>query len=85
MGAALITASQMTFKYDEIPPEPQEEQKPQQIFTEEDRMQAQLAEQLNLPSLADTRVSDLPPAPKEQKVLLSVLFTFYFYKITYDP
>lgn len=68
MGAALITASQITFKYDEIPLESQEEQKPQQVFTEEDRMQAQLAEQLNLPSLADTRASDLPQVPREQKV-----------------
>lgn len=68
MGAALITATQITFKYDEYHAEPQEEEKPQQVYTEEDRMQAQLAEQLNLPSLADTRASDLTQAPKEQKV-----------------
>lgn len=74
MGAALITATQINFKYDELPSEPQEEQKPQQIFTEEDRKQAQLAEQLNLPSLADTRASDLPPVPKEQKVSCSTFF-----------
>lgn len=77
MGAALITATQMTFKYDEFFSEPQEEQKPQQpVLTEEDRMQAQLAEQLNLPSLADTKASDLPQVPKEQKVSNFLLLIF---------
>lgn len=68
MGAALITATQMTFKYDEPDPAPINEEKAVPVMTEEDRMQAQLAEQLQLPSLADTRASDIPVVPKEQKV-----------------
>ncbi|XP_072403120.1 major facilitator superfamily domain-containing protein 6 isoform X1 [Diabrotica undecimpunctata] len=66
MGAALISATQITFKYDESGSEPTMEPKSQSP-TEEDRMQAQLAEQLNLPSLVDTRAADAPPIPKEQK------------------
>ncbi|KAJ8911081.1 hypothetical protein NQ315_015253 [Exocentrus adspersus] len=66
MGAALISATQINFKYDEPAPGPVDEEKPQQMMTEEDKMQAQLAEQLNLPSLADTRASDIP-IPKEQE------------------
>lgn len=73
MGAALITATQITFKYENIHPQPSGDEKPQQIFTEEDRMQAQLAEQLNLPSLAETTASSLPTAAKEPKV--TSLFT----------
>lgn len=68
MGAALITATQITFKYDDTPPQPVSEEKPQQMLSEEDRMQAQLAEQLNLPSLADTSAASIPLATKEPKV-----------------
>lgn len=85
MGAALITASQITFKYDEVPQELQEEQKPQPVFTEEDRKQAQLAEQLNLPSLADTRASDLPQGPREHKVgILSNMSFHNLYNVILD-
>ncbi|CAG9854018.1 unnamed protein product [Phyllotreta striolata] len=66
MGAALISATQISFKYDEAFAESVVEQKTQSP-TEEDRMQAQLAEQLNLPSLADTRATAAPSVPKEQK------------------
>ncbi|XP_059622543.1 major facilitator superfamily domain-containing protein 6 [Phlebotomus argentipes] len=51
MGAALLTATQITFKYDyeePAPVEPQGEAKP----SYEDEMQNQLAAQLQLPSLA---------------------------------
>lgn len=50
MGAALLTATQITFRYDyEEQPEPEKvESKP----TYEDEMQNQLATQLQLPSLA---------------------------------
>ncbi|XP_023311134.1 major facilitator superfamily domain-containing protein 6-A [Anoplophora glabripennis] len=65
MGAALISATQISFKYDEPVAPPVDEEK-QQPMSQEDKMQAQLAEQLNLPSLADTRAADIP-APKEQK------------------
>lgn len=71
MGAALISATQISFKYDDPVPELVTEQKASP--TEEDRMQAQLAEQLNLPSLADTRASDVGTLPKEQKVSNKVL------------
>lgn len=70
MGAALICSTQITFKYDEeereIAPETEKAPPP---MTHEDQLQAQLAEQLHLPSLADTRASSLPP--KEDKVLIS--------------
>ncbi|KAI5747651.1 hypothetical protein M8J77_017023 [Diaphorina citri] len=57
MGAALITATQINFKYEEHP-EPDEMLKPVQTATKEDYMQRELAQQLNLPSLAP---HDLPP------------------------
>ncbi|XP_069686951.1 major facilitator superfamily domain-containing protein 6 isoform X2 [Periplaneta americana] len=64
MGAALITATQITFKYD-FPPEPdpstQEKQPP--VLTHEDAMQQQLAQQLNLPQLADTNSIPIPTKP----------------------
>jgi len=69
MGAALIAATQITFKYDEPVPEPVKETSGEpDVLSKEDQMQAQLAEQLNLPSLADTRASDVTNPPKEQKV-----------------
>ncbi|CAG9824009.1 unnamed protein product, partial [Phaedon cochleariae] len=69
MGAALISATQISFKY-EAPEEEgktAEEGKIAGMMTEEDRMQAQLAEQLDLPSLKDTRASDVHSVSKEQK------------------
>lgn len=69
MGAALITATQITFKYDEFP-EIQQEKAPEPP-THEDTLQAQLAEQLNLPSLADTTASKPVAAPLEGKVIYS--------------
>lgn len=57
MGAALITATQINFKYEEHP-EPDEMMKPVQTATKEDYMQRELAQQLNLPSLAP---QGLPP------------------------
>lgn len=67
MGAALISATQITFKYDDNPPpaEPQNTEAPPLSY--EDQMQAQLAEQLQLPSLADTRATAVPKQPEEQK------------------
>ncbi|CAH1972942.1 unnamed protein product [Acanthoscelides obtectus] len=71
MGAALISATQITFKYDEQPAPQVDDEKPNvpRPLTDEERMQAQLAEQLHLPSLADTTGSSLPaqPQPQEQK------------------
>uniref|UniRef100_A0A8D8TP46 Major facilitator superfamily domain-containing protein 6 n=1 Tax=Cacopsylla melanoneura TaxID=428564 RepID=A0A8D8TP46_9HEMI len=58
MGAALITATQINFKYEEIPEQDEMLTKPQQTVTKEDYMQQQLAQQLNLPSLAP---QGLPP------------------------
>lgn len=55
MGAALIVATQINFKYD--PPSEQpvvEPVKAPQEPTREEYLQQQLAQQLNLPSLADT-------------------------------
>lgn len=65
MGAALISATQITFKYDEPVVEPEITKEPPPL-THEDQLQAQLAEQLHLPSLADTRANVQPP-PKEEK------------------
>ncbi|XP_030754027.1 major facilitator superfamily domain-containing protein 6 isoform X1 [Sitophilus oryzae] len=66
MGAALITATQINFKYEEPVSQPAEDRR-QEPLSKEDQMQAQLAEQLNLPSLADTRASNFIPPVKEQK------------------
>ncbi|GJQ77082.1 hypothetical protein Trydic_g23653 [Trypoxylus dichotomus] len=71
MGAALITATQITFKYDDIPEEPQVEKAPPPM-TYEDQMQAQLAEQLQLPSLADTRATaSVQPQPHEKSKIFA--------------
>ncbi|KAK9887558.1 hypothetical protein WA026_023364 [Henosepilachna vigintioctopunctata] len=67
MGAALICATQINFKYEEPQPEPEEEKSPPPM-THEDQLQAQLAEQLNLPSLADTRAAVIPPKEDKTKV-----------------
>lgn len=68
MGAALITATQITFKYDDPPPPPlPDSEKPPPPLSHEDQLQAQLAEQLQLPSLADTRAA-VPSQPAEEKV-----------------
>ncbi|KAK4883021.1 hypothetical protein RN001_006340 [Aquatica leii] len=67
MGAALITATQINFKYD-ISEESQPKKEPEQpTMTYEDKMQAQLAEQLQLPSLADTRASVNTQPLQEEK------------------
>lgn len=52
MGAALITATQINFKYDFREPEPEPVQKVVPPISHEEQMQNQLAEQLQLPSLA---------------------------------
>ncbi|RZB40361.1 major facilitator superfamily domain-containing protein 6 [Asbolus verrucosus] len=68
MGAALITATQITFKYEEPPPPPSvDTEKQPPPMSREDQMQAQLAEQLQLPSLADTRAAVITQPPKEEK------------------
>ncbi|VEN43408.1 unnamed protein product [Callosobruchus maculatus] len=70
MGAALISATQITFKYDDQPAPQVDEEKPNvpRPLTDEERMQAQLAEQLHLPSLADTTGTGIPTQqPQEQK------------------
>ncbi|XP_052127083.1 major facilitator superfamily domain-containing protein 6 isoform X1 [Frankliniella occidentalis] len=55
MGAALIVATQINFKYDPPSEQPvQEAAKAPQEPTREEYLQQQLAQQLNLPSLADT-------------------------------
>ncbi|KAJ1526219.1 hypothetical protein ONE63_009377 [Megalurothrips usitatus] len=65
MGAALIVATQINFKYDPASEQPAPEpEKPPQEPTREEYLQQQLAQQLNLPSLADTSVG----APKEPNV-----------------
>lgn len=69
MGAALITATQINFKYDtDQPPRPINEEAPQEAaLSREDQMQEQLAQQLNLPSLADTRATGAAQPPQEAK------------------
>lgn len=67
MGAALISATQINFKYEEVKEETPKEKAPPQM-TYEDQMQAQLAEQLQLPSLADTSAPVGVQKTSEEKV-----------------
>ncbi|XP_018331409.1 major facilitator superfamily domain-containing protein 6 [Agrilus planipennis] len=70
MGAALICATQINFKYEDIPEEPKEKPEPQMTY--EDKMQAQLAEQLNLPTLAEnTGRIDLQPPPEDKSKIFA--------------
>ncbi|XP_023247454.1 major facilitator superfamily domain-containing protein 6 isoform X2 [Copidosoma floridanum] len=55
MGAALITATQINFKYDPI--SLQEEDKQSIERTKEEQLQSQLSQQLNLPSLQESSAS----------------------------
>ncbi|XP_076632024.1 major facilitator superfamily domain-containing protein 6 jef isoform X2 [Colletes latitarsis] len=67
MGAALITATQINFKYDVIASEP-EPIKPPSEPTREEQLQSQLSQQLNLPSLQDSSAAMNPkPQPPEGK------------------
>ncbi|XP_076651289.1 major facilitator superfamily domain-containing protein 6 jef isoform X2 [Halictus rubicundus] len=67
MGAALITATQINFKYDIIVSEP-EVVKPPAEPTREEQLQSQLSQQLNLPSLQDSSAAVNPkPQPPEGK------------------
>ncbi|XP_076242019.1 major facilitator superfamily domain-containing protein 6 jef isoform X2 [Calliopsis andreniformis] len=65
MGAALITATQINFKYDVVASEP-EVVKPAAEPTREEQLQSQLSQQLNLPSLQDSSaaVNPKPPPPE---------------------
>ncbi|XP_031825774.1 major facilitator superfamily domain-containing protein 6 jef isoform X2 [Nomia melanderi] len=67
MGAALITATQITFKYDVIVTEPEVVKAPAEP-TREEQLQSQLSQQLNLPSLQDSSAAVNPkPQPPEGK------------------
>ncbi|KAL0126821.1 hypothetical protein PUN28_005292 [Cardiocondyla obscurior] len=67
MGAALITATQINFKYDFAPAEP-EVVKPPAEPTREEQLQSQLSQQLNLPGLQDSSAAvDPKPPPPEGK------------------
>ncbi|XP_012143977.1 major facilitator superfamily domain-containing protein 6 jef [Megachile rotundata] len=67
MGAALITATQINFKYDVVASEP-EVIKPPAEPTREEQLQSQLSQQLNLPSLQDSSAAvNLKPQPPEGK------------------
>ncbi|KZC12453.1 Major facilitator superfamily domain-containing protein 6 [Dufourea novaeangliae] len=69
MGAALITATQINFKYDVIVSEP-EVLKPPAEPTREEQLQSQLSQQLNLPSLQDSSAAVNPkPQPPEGKII----------------
>lgn len=70
MGAALITATQITFKYEEDPKVEEQSTTEPAPLSREDQMQAQLAEQLNLPSLADTRATAQTQQLPEAKVIV---------------
>lgn len=52
MGAALLIATQITFKYVDVEEEPEYDKTKDEKSSYEDEMQNQLAEQLQLPSLA---------------------------------
>lgn len=69
MGAALITATQMNFRYEETSDEPEQtemtaDRGPATAPTRDDYLQQELAQQLNLPSLAPN-AAGLPPRPPE--------------------
>ncbi|OAD54077.1 Major facilitator superfamily domain-containing protein 6 [Eufriesea mexicana] len=67
MGAALITATQINFKYDFPVAEPEIEKPPAEP-TREEQLQSQLSQQLNLPSLQDSSAAVNPkPQPPEGK------------------
>ncbi|CAD1478928.1 unnamed protein product [Heterotrigona itama] len=67
MGAALITATQINFKYDFPVTEPEVEKPPAEP-TREEQLQSQLSQQLNLPSLQDSSAAINPkPQPPEGK------------------
>lgn len=67
MGAALITATQINFKYDFASEYPQEEMGPAEP-TQEEKLQSQLSQQLNLPGLQDSSAAvDPKPQPPEGK------------------
>ncbi|CAG5002880.1 unnamed protein product [Parnassius apollo] len=66
MGAALITATQIRFKYEELPPEPVVIAAPTSP-TQEEKLQQQLAEQLQLPGL-DTSAPARAPTLEHAKV-----------------
>ncbi|XP_076165616.1 major facilitator superfamily domain-containing protein 6 jef isoform X2 [Ptiloglossa arizonensis] len=67
MGAALITATQINFKYYVVDSEP-EVIKPPAEPTREEQLQSQLSQQLNLPSLQDSSAAVNPkPQPPEGK------------------
>ncbi|CAK9807696.1 Major facilitator superfamily domain-containing protein 6 [Anthophora quadrimaculata] len=67
MGVALITATQINFKYD-IPVAEPEVEKPPAEPTREEQLQSQLSQQLNLPSLQDSSAAvNLKPQPPEGK------------------
>lgn len=69
MGAALITATQINFKYEEYPEDVPAKKEEEPAMTYEDKMQAQLAQQLHLPSLTDTTASvNAQPIPEEKVV-----------------
>ncbi|KAG8040362.1 hypothetical protein G9C98_000933 [Cotesia typhae] len=69
MGAALITATQINFKYEFIATEPEVDKGPAEP-TREEQLQSQLSQQLNLPGLQDSSAQPLPkPQPPEGKVL----------------
>ncbi|KAG7190592.1 hypothetical protein KM043_006682 [Ampulex compressa] len=67
MGAALIMATQINFKYEFIEAEP-EVNKPPAEPTREEQLQSQLSQQLNLPGLQDSSAAiDPKPQPPEGK------------------
>ncbi|XP_063979164.1 major facilitator superfamily domain-containing protein 6 isoform X2 [Diachasmimorpha longicaudata] len=66
MGAALITATQINFKYDFIAPQP-EVVKPPAEPTREEQLQSELSQQLNLPGLQDSSAAPPVVPPPEGK------------------
>lgn len=59
MGAALITATQINFKY-EPKPEPTDDESVVVPPTHEDTLQSQLGQQLGIPGLTDTSINQKP-------------------------
>lgn len=75
MGAALICASQINFKY-EFSTGPSDMEKPPPEPTREDYLQQELAQQLNLPALATNSVNGPPPPVTSKVIIINIILAF---------
>lgn len=83
MAAALIAATQITFKYPEHPEEMEFQVKPAEpVMTKEDEMQSQLAAQLGIPSLGGGAGSAAVPGAKAAPPTLGAQTKMFAQRLT---